>query len=290
MKLGIGIIHEPLPYQDSDYLSGDLRITVLVDGVEIGNQYILEKDQGHGVSRTFSRLQISPTQCQQFFIHCVPHGGLHIDQASPSNSRRIFERPVNSGIKFTEAAFENSIAISSVDKNGTVGNQPFRDIWPLPLPLPEGHSMIEVIVTAGIARPGQGYHPPRSIGSISLDPKKWIESVEAEIKKSQQQQMGDGNKISWKPEIIDIKSDDSVANRETPEKFGNTGENMPQGILPTQDPSMPIYRPLIIHPKVFEAQGPLPKLEPDMEFWGRLHVCRAWIYVGEYSPPSLCTN
>ncbi|CCX05520.1 Protein of unknown function [Pyronema omphalodes CBS 100304] len=280
MKLGIGIIHEPLPYQDFDYLSGDLRITVLADGVEIDSQYILEKDQGHGVSRTFSRLQISPTKYQQFFIHCVPHGELHVDRASPPNSRRIFDRPVNSGIKFTEAAFENSTLISSVNKNGTAGNHTFRDLWPLPpLPLPEGHSMIEVIVTAGIARPGQGYHPPRSIGSISLDPKKWMESVEAEIKKSQQQQMGDGNKIPLKPEIIDIESDDSVGNRETPQQLGNTGENMQQGILPTQDPPMPIYRPLIIHPKVFEAQGPPPKLEPDMEFWGRLHVCRAWIYI-----------
>ncbi|KAI5815082.1 hypothetical protein BZA77DRAFT_294503 [Pyronema omphalodes] len=286
MKLGIGIIHELPTCQDSNYLYGDLRITVLFDGVEVGHQYILVKDQGNPSFRTFSRLQISPTQYQQLFLHCAPDGGPHKDQASPPKSRCPFQRPVNSGIKFTEAAFENAIAISRAAKNGTVGVQPFRDLWPLPPMIPQGHSMVEVIVTAGIARPGRGYHPPRSINSLSLDPKGWLESIVAEIQQGHQKPMVDVNHISCKAEILKVQSDDSTANRDTIEMSRNTGQNMPQGMLPPRKPSMLNNRPLVIHSKIFGASGKAQEMEPDMEFWGRLHICRSWIYIVPPTKPA----
>jgi hypothetical protein len=246
------------PNELPDYMKGDMRVELMVDGVVSGLKFYRDfKLRGKGFNLEFSGYRVDRTKERGFVFNALPE--------TFGDSAEVKDLP-NYGIDWAK----NALKIPNPDPRQIEGEYPFGGLYPVePLGLPPHVSHVQVLVSvgkkhrtleryfmAGATQKAAFYSPPRAPAQISLDVQQWLRFDFFKKYTNSTAAAAIGNSAAETPKNRRVPS----IGEQVLARSSNKESWKPVGLARTQ--------------KMAQAK--------EVEFAVRIHLCRFWFFIGTY--------
>lgn len=296
-----------------DYMIGDMRAELTVDGVTAGLAYLRDfKVKGKGFRVEFSGYRVERTKERQFVFNALPQPGHVVDSArcggknqkkkSANGGRHDAgsgdaddERIPNQGLEWAK----NALKVPNPDPTKMVGEEyPHGGLWPPhPIGMPStGVSMIQVLLTvgkkyrtlekyfmSGATQSTAFYYPPKPPMALALQPDLWVSQMTLNTMTRKSNSVVAGRAAmsnNAKHSLMEGSADVGAEETEIDEIPEDVQKRMlePEVVL-KNSASEDTWRPIGLSSNL--EKTPQTK---EVEFAARMHMVRVWIFVGLFTP------